>query len=253
MLHFRPSRSTEPNPSQPNQSGPENGPPATDNSAAANFSTEPTSPTKTDLPAPAAESPATHNIIVEGYNPSPESREERMARLREWAARDFRAALASVAQLPEGTERNDAVRAVCEGLAQTDPARAVEVAQTLQQPGAVVDNLVQQWAGSDVSGALAWVTEQPAGDQRDDAFQRVTFVLSQKDPTDAAAVVQDQMTPGPAQDEAIMTLINQWANQDLASAAKWVQNYSFRSPELQERAMKELEGIEQYKNALAAQ
>src|SRR3954470_690684 len=60
-----------------------------------------------------------------------EDKYEVLRKLREWAAKDPAGALAATMKLPEGDERNEALTAVCFGLAQTDPAEAVKTAQEL--------------------------------------------------------------------------------------------------------------------------
>jgi len=141
---------------------------------------------------------------------------------------------------------------VCFGLAQTDPADAVKVAQELRldkQPTAVMEDLVQQWAGSDVAASLALVQDQPTGAQRDEFTTRVAYVMSKSDPSDAATLVMSQMPPGSARDEAVMAVLHQWANQNFAAAANWAKD-SITGP-LQERALNELNGILNYRQALA--
>jgi len=177
------------------------------------------------------------------------ARLEWLSRLRDWAANDPDRALAWVLNLPAGQERDQALPALCFGLAQTDPAHAVEMAQTLHQPEDVMENLVQQWAANDVVSALVWANNLPAGGQRDQLLQRVTYVLSQTDPSDAAGLVLEQIPPGPAQDETVMTVVHQWGNQNLQAANAWV--LTFPDGPLKERATEELNGIAQYKNALA--
>src|SRR6185369_14083104 len=54
-----------------------------------------------------------------------EARRLRMAALREWASTNFDAALASVQQMQDGDEKNDALEALCFGLAQRDPSLAM--------------------------------------------------------------------------------------------------------------------------------
>jgi hypothetical protein len=183
-----------------------------------------------------------------------EAKDQLLRDLRVWAAKDPEAALASVLKLPPGNDRNEALASVCFGLAESDPADAVETAQSLHlenQPGDVMGNLVQQWATADVSSALDWANDQPPGAQRDSVMSRVALVLSQAAPSDAADLVVNQIPPGPAQDEAVMTVVNQWGNQDLAAAAAWVKN--FPEGPLQARAVSELEGIAQYQRELARQ
>lgn len=174
--------------------------------------------------------------------------------LRDWAAKDAEGALAAAMKLPEGDERNQALAAVCSGLAQTDPADAVKMAKNLhldEQPGAIMENLVQQWAATDLSSALDWANSQPASGQHDGFTMRIAYVMSKTDPADAANLVVNQIPPGPAQDEAVMTVLNQWANQNLVAATVWVKG--FPEGPLQERAIKELEGIVKYQLTLAHQ
>ena len=144
-----------------------------------------------------------------------------LRKLRNWAARDAESALAGVMKLPPGDERNQALIAVCHGLAQDDPATAIKLAQTLKldtQPDAVIPGLVQQWAATDLPSSLDWAYTQPAGGQRDDSMARIAFVLSQTQPMDGINLVQSQIPSGPAQDKAILTVLDQWADQDIDSA-----------------------------------
>lgn len=172
-----------------------------------------------------------------------------MAWLRDLAATNYAAALDYVSKMPDGDERDDALQAVCFGLARTDPAKAVDLAQQLQEPSAVMENLVQQWAGGDMKDALVWANNQPAGDERDEMIHRIVLQFASSDPSDAVGLVQEQIPAGPNQDEAFMTILNQWANKDLAAAAKWVESLPDNS--LKPRMVAELEGIEQYQRALA--
>ena len=177
-----------------------------------------------------------------------------LRKFRDWAAKDAEGALAAAMQLPSGDERNQALAAVCYGLAETDPADAVNLAQTLnmgEQPGAIMPNLVQQWATTDFQSAFDWVNNQAASEERNDLTTRIAYVLSQTQPADAAGLVMDQIPPGSTQDEAVMTVLNQWGNQNLIAATDWVKQ--FPDGPLRERAVRELEGIAAYEQLLAAQ
>jgi hypothetical protein len=173
---------------------------------------------------------------------------------REFAAKDPESALAAAIKLPEGNERNQALAAVCFGLAQSNPADAVKMAKSLhldEQPGAIMENLVQQWAGTDLPSALDWANSQPAGEQRDGLTTRIAYVMSQNDPNDAAQLVINQIPSGPIQDDAVISVLNQWGNQDMIAAAVWVK--SFPESQLQQRAISELEGIENHQGPPASQ
>src|SRR5437868_1008495 len=58
---------------------------------------------------------ATNGASTDLYGP------ELLAHLRDLASTNLDAALAEAMKLPEGDDRNDALQAVCFGLAQTDP------------------------------------------------------------------------------------------------------------------------------------
>jgi hypothetical protein len=174
-----------------------------------------------------------------------------MGWLRNLAETNFDAALEYISKLSDGDERNAAVEAACYGLARKDPARAAAAAQELQAPGAVAENIVQQWAGGDMKSALAWVGNQSAGYDRDEMIHRIALVLAPSDPADAAGLVLEQIPEGPAQDEAVMTVLNQWAYKDFKSAIEWVE--TFPDTPFRERAVQELEGIHQYQLDLARQ
>jgi hypothetical protein len=181
--------------------------------------------------------------------------QDKYAALREltaWAARDPEAALAATMTLPDGDERNEALSAVCSGLAQTDPAEAVKLAQELHldgQPAAVMQDLVQQWASKDLVSSLTWAEDQPEGAPRDEFTTRIAYVMSQTDPSDAATLVMKQIPPGPAQDEAVMTVLHQWADKNFVAAASWAKGVV--GGPLQERVINELNGMMEYQRALA--
>jgi hypothetical protein len=137
-------------------------------------------------------------------------------------------------------------------IAATNPAAALELAARLdpsQHPGDLMEDIVQQWANGDPLAAAAWAKLNTSGEEQSLLLQRVGFVLSQTSPVDAAEFVQAEIPQGPVQDEAIMTVVNQWGNKDLAAAASWVK--TFPEGPLQQRAVVELEGIENYRQALA--
>ena len=63
---------------------------------------------------------------------------------------------------------------------------------------------------------------QPNGGQRDELTTRVAYVLSRNDPSDAAALVLNEIPPGPTQDEAVMTVLHQWAELNRIRFALWI-------------------------------
>jgi hypothetical protein len=152
-------------------------------------------------------------------------------------------AFAAAMELPEGDERNKVLESVCFGLAKNDPAEAVEMAERYgleKQPG-TMENLVYQWAFSDLSSAFSWATNRPDGEQREQYISRIAYVLAQRSPSDAARFVVEQIPPGLTQTEAAMMVVHQWALRDAAGAASWVE--SFPEGPIRDRAINELKGL----------
>jgi hypothetical protein len=166
--------------------------------------------------------------------------------LREWARRDPESALAWGKQQTNTLERDEALTAACFQMVQSDPARAVTLAEEFQlNNDAVLDNLAQQWAAKDLTTAYNWILTQPAGDQRNALATGMAFVWSQTAPGDAAQFVAEQIPPGSAQDEAAMMVLHQWALADSAAANAWVQQ--FPEDPFRNRALNELASIAEYK------
>ena len=212
-------------------------------------------PTNRSLPVsadvPVAVAPANYDAAASALQRRLAARRDAMNRWREWATRDLQGALTAVAALPAGPERDEAVEAICFAQIQINPALAMEMAQTLQQPDNTVQDLLQQWAASDAAAAFVWASQQPAGLQHDKLIDRVAYMLSQTEPAQAASLVMEQMPPGPAQDEAAMTVLHQWGEKNLAAAAAWAQ--TLPAGPLQARATQELENLAEYQRQLATQ
>lgn len=164
-----------------------------------------------------------------------------------WTAQDAAGAERWAARLPDEDERASMMAAVCFQVAQSDARSAVEIAErhgleTVQ--GEVRENLVQQWSEQDATGAAAWISEQPAGEGRDKMVGRLAYVQSQTEPAAAANLVVEQMPTGPIQDEAVISVLHQWALRDPVAAADWVNR--FPAGALRDRAQAELRGLAEY-------
>lgn len=163
---------------------------------------------------------------------------------QDWAGQDPAGAEKWASRLPEQTERDSTVSAVCFQVAQTDARSAIEMAERQGlgvAPGAVMENLVQLWAAQDIPSASAWVQAFPAGDERDAMWGRLAYVQSASQPAAAADLVVDQIPAGPIQNEAVISVLHQWAARDLTAATAWVNQ--FPPGALRDRAEQELRGL----------
>jgi hypothetical protein len=161
-----------------------------------------------------------------------------------WGGNNPEAAIGWATQLTNSAEHDAAMSYITLQVGESDPAWAV---QTLENSGAgvynpsVLENLVQRWAEKDFAAASAWVENQPSGEARDQLVERIAFAQSLTDPAKAAETVVEQMSAGPAQNNAVLTVLNQWAGQDLPGASSWVDQ--FPAGELQNQAKQVLAGV----------
>jgi hypothetical protein len=162
-----------------------------------------------------------------------------------WAASNLPEAEKWVSQIANPDERDTMLSCVCFQVAQADPGRAIK---TLEQQGLdserreiMLGNLAQQWASQDLSAAVAWANNYPPNDLRDKLFMNIASAQARSAPVEAANIAVEKISPGPAQQEAVMAILNQWAAQNPAEAAAWAQ--LFPSNEFSDRARKELARI----------
>ena len=169
----------------------------------------------------------------------------------EWARKHPAEALTWLENAPDGPRRETMAEIVCPELAQTDPARAVALAEQCNSSGtnfmkALRDNLAQQWAEQDMPAAGAWALAKTDAEDRDRLLGRIALVKSKTNPKEAAQWVAEQMSPGAEQDEAALSVIYQWALRDANAAMEWVQ--SFPEGNLRYRAILEVQNIQETRN-----
>lgn len=132
----------------------------------------------------------------------------------------------------------------CLTLAERDPLAAMEMAAAHQlhavDPG-LAASLMTQWAAKDFARAYEWTKSQETGAWRDDMLARLSYVRAQVDPVAAARLVVSDIPAGRARDEAVISVVHQWALRDARSAMRWVQ--SFPDEELRQRASDEVTGL----------
>ena len=133
----------------------------------------------------------------------------------------------------------------CLALAERDPLAAMEMALAnhLQDvDSGLLTGLIGQWAMHDFDGAHAWIKTQETGDWRNDMLARLAFIRAQTDPLAAARLAVAEISPGPARDEAMISVLHQWALRDPETAKTWAD--SFRDDTLKTRALAEIQGIQ---------
>jgi hypothetical protein len=132
----------------------------------------------------------------------------------------------------------------CLALAEQDPLAAMELALknnlTADDPG-LLTSLIMQWASRDFDAAYDWTKTQEAGAWRDNTLAHVSYFRAKTDPVAAARIVVTDIQAGRARDEAIISVVHQWALQDAEAAGLWAQ--SLADETLRQRASAEVAGL----------
>jgi hypothetical protein len=167
-----------------------------------------------------------------------------------WARSDSPTTLAWAENLPEADDRELARVTALTVIALEHPEAAVLLRQ--QHPDTAahdgeLPNLVQRWAEKDIAAALHWADSLPPGEQRDLVTARAAFVLSQTSPSEAARLVLDRISSRDAQREALLSVINRWAQRDFPAASDWVSQLA--DVPLRLRAEEELRMVRRHANA----
>jgi len=178
------------------------------------------------LPELIAVDPAAMKRLVEHY-PAGLIREQLLRRTAHtWSAVDLQGAIAWAKGVNEDGERLDAATEIVSQVGQSNPGHAIEVADVLGvgRNDGTVEHIAHLWANQNLQAALDWTAGQPPGPQRDQILARVVTVEAERSPADAANTVLQQMSPGPAQSNAIAPIIREWSIRDTAAASAWIQD-----------------------------
>jgi hypothetical protein len=166
-----------------------------------------------------------------------------------WVDQDPAAALSWAKQLPDPDDRSAVTSAALFQWGQANPQNAIAYAESCDlgsQSRSTMGILVQKWAASDMSSAITYVSRQPSGEMKDEMISRLAPIIATKYPDLAGQIVSQRMAPGPAQTEAAMSVLYQWALQDPDGATAWAK--AFPSGALKERALKEIAGLADYQS-----
>jgi hypothetical protein len=150
-----------------------------------------------------------------------------------YANSDANAAANWAGTLPEGEIRESASLAIATEVVRSDPVAALQIAAALpassQRDGVLVDG-VSQWAASDPSVATSWAekVEEPA--LRQHLLASVAVAEAERDPGPAATLVATELSPGPEQERAAVSVAQRWAQSKPDEAAAWVAQFPEKSP-----------------------
>lgn len=145
--------------------------------------------------------------------------------MQAWLADDADAALQWLQNSPDDAAKSDVLAALSASLADSDPARAVELAAMLPAGNAqdrTLRRLINDWSSRDLSGALAWAQEQTNEQVRRVLLPTLVQKLSVSDSENALRLA---LTIGGIDGQsAVQGVLLSWAGKDPESAAAWVES-----------------------------
>ncbi len=141
------------------------------------------------------------------------------------AATDFQSALTHAQEIPGSDLRYRALRGVLSFKADTDPAGAIQLAQTLGEfrGNEPLSNVIyRQWAANDAQAAAAYAAQQgQSGEWWRSPVLQVVNTWAQQDPV-AAANWSLSLPDAEAQARSLSMVMRDWGRQDPTATANWI-------------------------------
>lgn len=145
------------------------------------------------------------------------------------AETDPRAAAEMALSLPENqSRRSSTIANVAERWARKDPAAAAAYIQQLPEDTAklAMSRLAGQWADRDPEGATRWLNGLPTGSKHDAALEGVAKGLLEKDPVKAGSLAMSINDPD-KREEVVFSIGQAWMYNDPQGAARWMAQPNF--------------------------
>ena len=134
-------------------------------------------------------------------------------------------AFKSIAKLPDGVLKLEAIRSVAPAYARKDIHAAVNDVMKMT-PGRArneaIPLIAETWARTDTQGALKWAKSLPDGFAREGAVRDIYFTWVHLDPAGISSTVTN-LAPGDTRNALIINVAGDWAAQDPAKAVAWAE------------------------------
>lgn len=144
----------------------------------------------------------------------------------------------------DGKERTAALEAIAWRAAVDDLPLAVEALEAMPEGeprNRLASHLTAEWATRDQDSALVWAMSRSEENERNEALYGWIIATGEHDPARAGTMAADEITPGAAQNRAVISVVQRWTPKDLAAATAWVE--SFPEGDLKNDAMDALRAV----------
>lgn len=145
-----------------------------------------------------------------------------------WANQDLDGVVQWALQLSEGEEMHGVLRGVAYEAARMEPLVALHIAVTLPvtpDRDRLIQHAALQWASSAPAEVASWANQIEDAALRERVLVNVATVWGERDPASAAQLAVMQIAPGRAQDDAVIGIVQRWAQNDPEAASEWVTSF----------------------------
>jgi hypothetical protein len=142
-----------------------------------------------------------------------------------WVGQDGDAALAWARGLPVDGAHERAVRQVAYEVAREHPVESLALAVEMppgRERDALIGHAALQWAALDPEAAAEWAQRVAEPALRERLLANIATAWADLDPVAAADMAVEALPPGRQQDDAVVGVVQRWAQYDPTVAVEWV-------------------------------
>jgi hypothetical protein len=146
----------------------------------------------------------------------------------EWANTNLNDAVVWARQLPDLTEQNAVLLTIANEAVRVDPVESLRLAANLprdNQRDELIRHAAMEWASKDAEQAVSWARQIGDVQLRSQVLMSVATTWSETDPVSAATLAATEIPEGRDQSDAVIGIIERWAQQQPEVAAAWVEQF----------------------------
>lgn len=158
-----------------------------------------------------------------------------------WAEKDVASALTWVYEIPDEAARHSALVNIAYEAGRSEPIKGLEIAVSLpssEARDALIEHTASEWAGTAPRLAADWASQIPDEALRARVLSEIATSWGASDPVAAVEMALKELKAGKPQEDAIVSIVQQWTQTKPEDAAAWVTQ--FPEGELRHTALEEL-------------
>jgi len=131
-------------------------------------------------------------------------------------------------QARQFAEQQKVLESIADEAAYEHPVDALNLVSSLPV-SSTRDNLIAaataMWAATAPEDAAGWAKQIPDEMLRGQTMANVVTIWAVSDPVAAGKLAVNSMNPGPWQDRAVISIVEQWGRIDMSGATAWVDQF----------------------------